>query len=102
VFRNLKNGKFERIGAAPGSALAQAWSARGTATVDLDGDGRLDLVINNIDSKPTILRNTATPAGHWLDLRLRGDVSKKSPRDAIGAVVYVTTGKLRQQLCVAK
>jgi len=95
VFRNLKNGKFERIGAAPGSALAQAWSARGTATADLDGDGRLDIVINNIDSKPTILRNTATPAGHWVALRLRGDVSKKSPRDAIGTVVYLTIGKLK-------
>lgn len=26
-----------------------------------------------------------------------GDVSKKSPRDAIGATVYVTTGKIRQR-----
>jgi hypothetical protein len=28
---------------------------------------------------------------------LVGDVSKKSPRDAIGASVYVTTGKIRQR-----
>lgn len=100
LFRNLKNGKFERVGAPPGNALANAWPSRGLAVGDLDGDGRLDLVLNNLDSKPTVLRNVASPTGHWLDLRLVGDVSKKSPRDAIGSIAYVTTGKIRQRLDV--
>jgi hypothetical protein len=95
LFRNLKNGKFERVGAPAGSALASAWSSRGLAIGDLDGDGRLDVIINNLDSSPTVLRNIATPVGHWLDLRLVGDVAKKSPRQAVGSVVYVTTGKMR-------
>lgn len=100
LFRNLKNGKFERVGAPPGSALANAWPSRGLAIGDLDGDGRSDVVINNLDSRPTILRNVATPVGHWLDLRLVGDVAKKSPRDAIGSIAYLTTGKMRQRLDV--
>jgi hypothetical protein len=43
------------------------------------------------------LKNVTTSSGHWLALRLAGDTSKKSPRDAIGAIVYVTTGKIRQR-----
>lgn len=95
LFRNLKNGKFERVGAAPDSALASAWPGRGLAVGDLDDDGRLDAVINNLDSKPAILRNVTERTGHWLGLRLVGDVAKKSPRDAIGSTVYLTIGKLR-------
>ena len=96
LFHNLK-GKFERVGAPPGNALANAWPGRGLAIGDLDGDGRLDLVINNHDSKPVLLRNTAANTGHWLGLRLVGDVSKKSPRDGIGSIAYLTAGNLRQR-----
>src|ERR1051325_4735109 len=96
LFRNVK-GKFERVGAPPGNALANAWPARGMAGGDLDGDGRLDLVINNLDAKPVVLRNVAGTNAHWLGLRWVCDVAKKSPRDAIGSIAYLTTGSLRQR-----
>jgi len=108
LFRNVPNPRnakreatdrvFERVAAAPGSALATAYAARGLAVADLDGDGRLDAVLNNCDAPPTVLRNTSEPKNHWLILRLVGDVAKKSPRDATGALVYATTGALRQRL----
>ena len=92
LFRNL-NGKFERIGAPPGNALANSWPGRGLAVGDLDGDGRLDLVINNLDEKPVVLRNVAASSGHWLGVHLIA----KAPRDAIGSIAYLTTGKIRQR-----
>jgi hypothetical protein len=97
LFRNLKNGKFDRVGAAPNSGLAQAYQGRGLAIGDLDSDGRPDAVINNTDSHPAILKNVAKNTGHWIGLHLVGDTAQKSTRDAIGATAYVTTGTLRQR-----
>jgi hypothetical protein len=107
LFRNLQNPRnpkdandrvFERVAAAPASALAAAYPARGLAVADLDGDGRLDAVINNCDAAPALLRNVSDAKHHWIELRLVGDVSKKSPRDATGALVYVTAGGVRQRI----
>ncbi|MCA1592037.1 MAG: CRTAC1 family protein [Acidobacteria bacterium] len=98
LFRNTgASGKFERVGAAPGTGLAEAWVSRGLAAGDLDGDGRVDVVINNQDSYPSVLRNVTETPNHWLRLKLSGDPSKKSPRDATGAIVYLTLGKTRQR-----
>ena len=97
LFRNLRSGRFERVGAAPGSGLAKAWPARGLAVGDLNNDGRVDVVLNNIDTNPTILQNVGAGTGHWISVQLTGDISEKVSRDAIGATVYVTTGNHRQR-----
>ena len=54
-----------------------------------------DVVINNIDAPPTLLRNVVRNGNHWLTLKLIG--GPKSPRDAIGAKVFVTAGGVRQR-----
>ena len=96
--KELTDRAFERVAAAPGSGLAHAYAARGLAVADLDGDGRLDAVLNNCDAAPALLRNVSETKNHWLILRLAGDPAKKSPRDATGALVYVTAGGVRQRL----
>jgi hypothetical protein len=87
--------KFQEVPAATGSGLAVVISARGAAFGDLFNDGHIDAVVNNIDSPPTLLRNVLKNANHWLTLKLVG--GSKSPRDAIGAKVFVTTGRARQR-----
>ena len=57
LFRNLDGKKFEEVPPATGSGLADVISARGAAFGDIFNDGVIDVVINNIDSKPTLLRN---------------------------------------------
>jgi enediyne biosynthesis protein E4 len=95
LFKNKDGKNFDVLPAATGSGLASVIPARGAAFGDLDNDGRVDVVINNCDSHPTVLRNVTTPAGHWLALKLIS--GKGSPRDAIGATVWLTAGGKRQR-----
>jgi hypothetical protein len=95
LLRNLDGTRFEEVPPATGSGLAVVVTARGAAFGDLFNDGRIDVVLNNIDSAPTLLRNVVKNSNHWLTFKLVG--GPKSPRDAIGAKVFVTTGAVRQR-----
>jgi hypothetical protein len=95
LFRNLDGVKFHEVPPATGSGLAEMLSARGAAFGDLFNDGHIDVVMNNLDSTPTLLRNVVKNGNHWVGLKLIG--GPKSPRDAIGAKVFVTTGAVRQR-----
>ncbi|NNE83905.1 MAG: CRTAC1 family protein [Alphaproteobacteria bacterium] len=71
--------------------VASPHSGRGGAVVDLNGDGRLDIVVVNRQAPVEIWRNTG-PAGNWLSVALRQDGGN---RDAIGAWIEVEVGKSR-------
>jgi hypothetical protein len=95
LFRNLDGARFKEVPPATGSGLADVITARGAAFGDLFNDGHIDVVINNIDSTPSLLRNVEKNGNHWLTLKLVG--GPKSPRDAIGAKVFLTAGGVRQR-----
>jgi hypothetical protein len=95
LFHNLKGEKFEVIPPVKGTGLARLLKARGAAFGDLFNDGRIDVVINQLDEVPALLRNVCSEKNHWIGLKLIG--GPKSPRDAVGASVYLSAGGIRQR-----
>lgn len=66
--------------------------SRSAVFADIDGDGDLDIMLNNLQEKAVVYQNTAeTLKNHWMAIRLVGDPAKKTTRDAIGAKIIVET-----------
>ena len=95
LFRNIEGRKFDPVPAVEGSGLARVVAGHGLAIGDLFNDGKLDAVINVIDGHPLLLRNVSSDKHHWIELKLAG--GPKSPRDAVGATVYLTAGSKKQR-----
>ncbi len=95
LFHNLGGKRFEAVPAATNSGLAVIISGRGAAFGDLFNDGKVDVIINSLDGPPILLRNVVENGNHWIDLKLVGGAG--SPRDAIGAKVFVTAGGVTQR-----
>ena len=84
--------RFVNVSERAGPGLRVRLSSRGAAFDDLDGDGRIDVVILNSRREPTVLRNVSSRPGHWIGIRLRGT---RTNRDGVGARVIVRAGRLR-------
>ena len=95
LYHNLGNGKFELVPAVEGTGLAVVTVGRGAAFGDIFNDGKIDVVINSMDGVPILLRNVNPDHHHWVELKLIG--GPKSPRDAVGATVYLTANGMRQR-----
>ncbi|MGA8728528.1 MAG: VCBS repeat-containing protein, partial [Terracidiphilus sp.] len=95
LYQNLGNGKFELVPAVEGTGLAVLTVGRGAAFGDLFNDGKIDVVINSVDGVPVLLRNVNPDHHHWVEMKLIG--GPKSPRDAIGATVYLNANGTRQR-----
>jgi hypothetical protein len=92
LYRNLGNGRFSDITSAAGPGFAVRRPSRGLAIGDLDGDGRPEIVIVNINEPPTVLKNLG-PRRNAVAVTLTGTVSNRS---AIGARCLVEVGGHRQ------
>lgn len=92
LYRNLGGGKFTDITAKAGQPFRAERPARGLATGDLDGDGRPEIVIVNMNEPPSVLKNES-PRANWIRIVLEGT---KSNRSAIGARVTIEANGRRQ------
>jgi hypothetical protein len=93
LFANVGNGQFMDIARPTGSDGIK--DGRGVAVADLDGDGKLDLVINNNNAAPTVYLNNVRRSGNSVVLKLEGSANKLEESmhtnlDAIGAQVRLT------------
>ena len=95
LFHNLGNGKFELVPPVEGTGLAEFSVGRGAAFGDLFNDGKIDVVINNADGVPVLLRNVNPDRHNWVELNLIGGPG--SPRDAVGSTVYLSADGMRQR-----
>src|SRR5262245_35744881 len=85
--------RFRHASADIGGGLLLEKSSRGAAFGDYDNDGDIDVLVINMNDRPTLLRNDSPPANHWITIRLIGT---KSNRDALSARERVDSNGRRQ------
>jgi enediyne biosynthesis protein E4 len=89
AYRNLGDLRFENVAEAWG--LGAPIHSNGAAYGDLDNDGTLDLVVNNVNKPAQLFRNQGrklNPDYHSVQLQLIG---KGKNTQAIGAQIRITT-----------
>ncbi len=92
LYRNDGKGRLIDVTRQAGAALAAPKASRGLATGDLDGDGRPEVVVVNMNEPLTVLRNTGRRA-NWTRLRFTG---RRSNRSAIGTRVTLESAGRKQ------
>ena len=97
LYHNNHDGTFDEVAARYGPVMMDERVSRGHAAGDLDNDGGIDIVINDLDGAPQILHNEMPGRGNWLIVSLKGKAPNTS---AVGAEITVTLGSSRQMSIV--
>jgi len=69
VFQNQGDSHFAEVNPV-GNGLPRSIAGRALCAGDLDNDGKIDIVLSDIEGQPLLLRNISPETGHWLTVRL--------------------------------
>lgn len=95
--RNNGAGKFVDVAKQSGDFFRKKFVSRGAAYGDFNNDGNVDLLVVNLNDSPRLLRNNGSPLNNWLTIVAKL-ANQKS--DAVGALVTVTNGGVKQKAYV--
>jgi enediyne biosynthesis protein E4 len=90
---NQGDGTFCDASDQSGPAILEPRVSRGLAVGDLFNDGNMDLVVEDLQGSPMVLRNPGIPGRHWVSFELAGT---KSGRLALGARLKIVAGGMTQ------
>ena len=94
LLANDGRGHFTNVTKDAGSALHVIESSRGAAFDDLDNDGDVDLVVLNVNARPTVGRTDSPSANKGYSVRLIGTSTN---RDAFGAKIIAVSASGKTQ-----
>ncbi len=91
IYKNNKDYTFKNM------VVAWGWEEKtfsnGAVYADLDNDGDLDYVVNNIDQQASVYKNNNLDNNNYLQITLKGP---KNNRNGLGARVYISSDSLEQ------
>lgn len=93
LFYNNRDCTFSEVAAQAGEGLMLRRTSRGAAFGDIDNDGDIDMVVNDLDGPPMLLSNQKGNRNNWISIKT---VGTKLNRNALGARVRIVAGDMVQ------
>jgi len=93
LLMNQRDGTFCDADESAGPDIRRPRVGRGLAVADFFNNGQMDVLVEDLDGEPVLLRNPGQPGNHWVSFELAGT---KSNRMALGARVTISAGGVTQ------